>query len=327
MSGTAEDLIDRRRLRRKLTFWRVAAVVVVALAVLAAAFFSGFGGAATFSSRDQIARVAIEGLITEDQDLLDLLEKVKDEDAVKAVVLRIDSPGGTTAGGEALYDAVRAIAAVKPVAAEVGTLAASAGYMIASGADHIVARRTSIVGSIGVIFQYVDASKLLDTIGVDVNAIKSSPLKAEPSPFAPAPEEAKAMIRRLIMDTYEWFVALVAERRDMSLAEARGLADGSIFTGSQGLERKLVDALGGEAEVRRWLEDDRGVTKGLKIVDREPEDDGYASLFAAARAMIFGAVGLDPRAGSLETALLRKVGHLDGMVSLWQPLDGRAPLR
>lgn len=327
MSRTAEDLIDRRRLRRKLSFWRVAAVVVVALAALGTALFSGFGGVATFSSRDQIARVAIEGLITEDQDLLDLLEKVKDEDEVKAVVLRIDSPGGTTVGGEALYEAVRAIAAVKPVAAEVGTLAASAGYMIASGADHIVARRTSIVGSIGVIFQYIDASDLLDTIGVDVNAIKSSPLKAEPSPFAPAPEEAKAMIRRLIMDTYEWFVALVAERRDMSLAEARALADGSIFTGSQGLERKLVDALGGEAEVRRWLEDDRGVTKGLTIVDRESEDEGYASLLAAARAMLFGAFGLDPSAASLPTALLRKVGHLDGMVSLWQPLDGRAPLR
>ncbi|MEF2547818.1 signal peptide peptidase SppA [Aurantimonas sp. E1-2-R+4] len=327
MSATAEDLIDRRRLRRKLSFWRVAAVVVVALAALAAAVFSGFDGAATFSSRDQIARVAIEGLITEDLDLLDLLEKVKDDDAVKAVVLRIDSPGGTTVGGEALYEAVRAIAAVKPVAAEVGTLAASAGYMIASGADHIVARRTSIVGSIGVIFQYVDVSELLDTIGVEVNAIKSSPMKAEPSPFAPAPEEAKAMIRRLIMDTYEWFVALVAERRDMSLAEARALADGSIFTGSQGLERKLVDALGGEAEVRRWLEDDRGVTKGLKIVDREPETEGYASLFTAARAMLFGAFGLDPRAASLQTALLRKVGHLDGMVSLWQPLDGRAPLK
>ncbi len=327
MSGTVEDLIDRRRLRRKLSFWRVAAVVVVALAALGAALISGFGGVATFSSRDQIARVAIEGLITEDQDLLDLLEKVKDDDAVKAVVLRIDSPGGTTVGGEALYEAVRAIAAVKPVAAEVGTLAASAGYMIASGADHIVARRTSIVGSIGVIFQYVDASDLLDTVGVDVNAIKSSPLKAEPSPFAPAPEEAKAMIRRLIMDTYEWFVALVAERRDMSVAEARALADGSIFTGSQGLERELVDALGGEAEVRRWLEDDRGVTKGLDIIDREPEDEGYASLFAVARAMIFGAFGLDSRAGSLQTALLRKVGHLDGMVSLWQPLDGRAPLR
>ncbi|HEY9056506.1 MAG TPA: signal peptide peptidase SppA [Aurantimonas sp.] len=327
MSGTAEDLIDRRRLRRKLSFWRVAAVVFVALAVLGIALFSSFGGRSAFSTRDQIARVAIEGLIVEDQELLDLLEKVKDEAAVKAVVLRIDSPGGTTVGGEALYEAVRAIAAVKPVAAEVGTLAASAGYMIASGADHIVARRTSIVGSIGVIFQYVDASQLLDTIGVDVNAIKSSPLKAEPSPFAPAPEAAKAMIRRLIMDTYEWFVALVAERRGMSLAEARVLADGSIFTGSQGLERNLVDALGGEAEVRRWLEDDRGVRKGLKIVDREPEEEGYVSLFATARTMLFRGFGLDPRAASLETALLRKVGHLDGMVSLWQPLDERAPLR
>ena len=219
-----EDLIDRRRLRRKLSFWRVAAIVIVAIAIAAGAYALSAYRMAT--SKDQIARVSIEGMILEDQKLLDLLDRLKDEDAVKAVVLRIDSPGGTTVGGESIYEAVRAIAEVKPVAAEVGTLAASAGYMIASGADHIVARRTSIVGSIGVIFQYVDASQLLETVGVEVNAIKSAPLKAEPSPFAPAPEAAKEMINRLVMDTYEWFVALVAERRDMSMAEAKALADG-----------------------------------------------------------------------------------------------------
>ncbi|HEX2019757.1 MAG TPA: signal peptide peptidase SppA [Aurantimonas sp.] len=326
MAGTAEDLIDRRRLRGKLRFWRVAAILVVALAVLAVPIFGWQG---TLLPRDQIARVTIAGMILEDRDLLDLLEELKDEDAVKAVVVRIDSPGGTTVGGESIYEAVREIAAVKPVAAEVGTLAASAGYMVASGADHIVARRTSIVGSIGVIFQYVDASSLLRTVGVEVNAIKSAPLKAEPSPFAPASEEAKQMIGRLVMDTYEWFVALVAERRGLSQADALALADGSVFSGHQGLERRLVDALGGEDTVRAWLERERGVPAGLDFVDREPKkDDEFGfSIFSAARSGIFAALGLDPQAASLEDALLRRAGHLDGLVSLWQPSQTRVTLR
>ncbi|NDV86414.1 signal peptide peptidase SppA [Aurantimonas aggregata] len=318
MAGTTEDLIDRRRLRGKLRFWRVAAIAVVALAVLAVPLFGWKG---PILPREQIARVAIEGMILEDRKLLELLERLKDEDAVKAVVLRIDSPGGTTVGGESIYEAVRAIAAVKPVAAEVGTLAASAGYMIAAGTDHIVARQTSIVGSIGVIFQYVDASALLNTVGVEVNAIKSAPLKAEPSPFAPASEEAKQMIGRLVMDTYDWFVALVAERRGLSQADTLVLADGSVFSGHQGLENRLVDALGGEDEVRAWLETERGVPAGLDFVDREPEeqDEGFFSIFTEARAGIFAALGLDPRAASLSDAVLRRVGHLDGLVSLWQP--------
>ena len=305
MSVTANDLIDRRRLRRKLSFWRIVAVLLAAAAIVGAVLYAGFGKGA--GAGPEIARVSIEGMILEDRKLLDLLKELKDDDDVKAVVLRIDSPGGTTVGGESIYEAVRDVAAVKPVVAEVGTLAASAAYMIASGTDHIVARRTSIVGSIGVLFQYVDASKLLDTVGVEVNAIKSAPLKAEPSPFAPAPEEAKAMIRRLVMDTYDWFVALVAERRHMSLDKARQLADGSVFSGHQGLERGLVDAIGGEEAVRRYLEDERHVGKGLEIVDRKPKGDGSGwSIFASARSLAYAAVGLDPAAGSLSDAVLRQ---------------------
>lgn len=326
MSVTAQEMIDRRKLRRKLGFWRVLAILVVALAVIGAALVfgvlrddgvgSGFAGAPS----DQIARVSIEGLITEDEKLLDLLGALRDDDSVKAVILKIDSPGGTTVGGESIYEAVRKIASVKPVASEVGTLAASAGYMIAAGSDYIVAHRTSIVGSIGVLFQYVDASKLLDTIGVDVNAIKSSPMKAEPSPFAPAPQEAKDMIRRLILDTYDWFVALVAERRGYSPDEAYRLADGSVFSGRQALDNKLVDAIGGEEVVRQWLEGERGVAKGLDIVDRKPEKPGFGwSPFAGAKSFLLGFLGLSRDADSLPDALLEKAGRLDGLVSLWQP--------
>ena len=319
----AQDLIDRRRLRRKLGFWRVLSVLFLAAAVvgipLALKFSSGTVGVGS-----QIARVKIEGLITEDDKLLDLLKDLKDDDSVKAVILRIDSPGGTTVGGETLYRAAREIAAVKPVAAEVGTLAASAGYMVAAASDHIVARETSIVGSIGVLFQYVDASVLLGHVGVDFKAIKSSPMKAEPSPFTPASQESQDMIRRVVMDTYQWFVALVDERRPIDAAEALRLADGSVFTGRQGLANHLVDALGGEDEVRAWLETERGVAKDLEIVDREPKkEDGFGwSPFASARAFAFATLGLDPAAKTLPQALAQGAGRVSGLVSLWSPGAG-----
>ncbi|WP_246191138.1 signal peptide peptidase SppA [Aureimonas leprariae] len=322
--SNAQELIDRRRLRRKLGRWRVAAILCLAAAVVALALpLARTGRLDGLFRRDAgaiqtIARVSVEGIITEDDDLIELLGDLGEEKNTRAVILKIDSPGGTTVGGEAIYEAVRRLAEKKPVAAEVGTLAASAGYLIASGSDHIVARQTSIVGSIGTIFQYVDASQLLGNVGVSVNAIKSSPLKAEPSPFAPAPEEAKAMIQRMVLDSYEWFVGIVANRRPIDLAEVRRLADGSVFTGRQALQNRLVDAIGGEDETRRWLEGDRQVPKGLEIVEREPKREGYGlPFFARAKSALFGAFGLDPK-----TVVGTGASVSGGMMSLWRPPAG-----
>lgn len=314
----AQGIIDRRRLRRKLGFWRIAAILGLALAAILLAVASGWRPGASLGER--IARVSIEGLITEDEDMLELLDDLKDDRSVRAVIVKVDSPGGTTVGGETLFNAVRDLAAVKPVAAEVGTLAASAGYMVAMATDRIVAHNSSIVGSIGVIFQYVDASVLLGRIGVDVEAVKSAPLKAEPSPFKPAAPGAREMIGRLVDNSFGWFVRLVSERRAMPEDQVRILADGSVFTGEQGLANRLVDALGGEREVRRWFEEERGVPKGLEIVDREPQSkDARFGFLTGARAAVFSWIGLDPKSENLGQALSRATGHLDGMVSLWQP--------
>ncbi|WP_062208682.1 signal peptide peptidase SppA [Aureimonas sp. AU12] len=314
----AQGIIDRRRLRRKLGFWRIAAILGLALAAILLAIASGWRPGASLGER--IARVSIEGLITEDEDMLELLDDLKDDRSVRAVIVKVDSPGGTTVGGETLFNAVRDLAAVKPVAAEVGTLAASAGYMVAMATDRIVAHNSSIVGSIGVIFQYVDASVLLGRIGVDVEAVKSAPLKAEPSPFKPAAPGAREMIGRLVDNSFGWFVRLVSERRAMPEDQVRILADGSVFTGEQGLANRLVDALGGEREVRRWFEEERGVPEGLEIVDREPKSkDSRFGFLTGARAAVFSWIGLDPKSENLGQALSRATGHLDGMVSLWQP--------
>ena len=114
--------------------------------------------------------------------------------------------------------------------------------MIASATDHIVARKSSIVGSIGVLIQYPDVSGLMDKVGIKLEEVKSSPLKASPSPFKPTNDDERAMVRKLILDSYDWFVGIVAERRKMTREQALALADGSIFTGRQALANRLIDA-------------------------------------------------------------------------------------
>lgn len=316
MAATADDIIDRRRLRRKLTFWRVVAILAALAAIATAGLMSRtetLGGKST----DHIARIRIEGTITEDDELIERIGKLKDAEQVKGVILTVDSPGGTTAGGEAIYNAIRELAEKKPVTAQVGTLAASAGYMVAMASDHIVARQSSIVGSIGVLVQIPNVRALLEKIGVQVDEVKSAPLKAEPSPFNETTPEELAMMRSMIMDSYEWFVGMVKDRRPLDDAQVRLLADGSVFTGRQGLQRKLVDELGGEAEAKAWLVT-KGVDDDLKIVEwkKKPDASLYGFPLGEAAARLFGL-------RQTEADLLRKVVGdrllLDGLISLWNP--------
>jgi len=318
MALRADDLIDRRRLRRKLTFWRVAAIGIIALGVIALStwFYSDdFGGSAV----NHIAKVRIEGTITEDEELIKRLETIRQSSKVKGVILSIDSPGGTTVGGESIYDEVRKLAADKPVVAEVGTLAASAGYMIASAADHIVARKTSIVGSIGVLIQYPDVSGLMDKLGVKLEEVKSSPLKAAPSPFKPTNDDERAMVRKLILDSYDWFVGIVAERRKMTHEQALALADGSIFTGRQGVANGLIDAVGGETEAVDWLAT-KGVDAKLKVIEWKNTERRGGFLFSKAMAQAIGsALGLPAYSGDVIHELGADRLFLDGLVSVWHP--------
>jgi len=317
MAMRADEMMDRRRLRRKLTFWRVVALGVAALGVVSAAVWM-LGPALGSAGGSHIAKVRIEGTITEDEELLERLEKVRRSAAVKGVILAIDSPGGTTAGGEAIFDAVRKLAADKPVVAQVGTLAASAGYMIASASDRIVARQSSIVGSIGVLVQYPDVTGLMDKIGIKIEEVKSSPLKAEPSPFNPTTEQERAMIRSMILDSYEWFVGLVEGRRPMTRSEVAAVADGAVFTGRQALQKKLVDQLGGQDEAVQWLAT-KGVDGSLEVVEWKSRDSGWFPAPRALTDMLTRLVGI-PDGGLV---LLRELGgerlFLDGLLSVWQP--------
>ncbi|MEX0345651.1 MAG: signal peptide peptidase SppA [Rhizobiaceae bacterium] len=317
MSSTADEIIDRRRLRKKLTFWRVVAILIAAIAIIAASarlFGDRIGGVAS----DHIAKVRIEGTIFEDDELLDRLAKIAESERVKGVIIAVDSPGGTTAGGEALFEAIREIAETKPVTAQVGTLAASAGYLVASATDHIVARQSSIVGSIGVLVQFPEFTGLMEKIGIGIEEIKSSPLKAEPSPFNETTEAERAMIRGMILDAYDWFVGLVEERRPLNRSEVLVVADGSVFTGRQALEKKLVDSLGGEKAAIKWLES-KGVDPELEVLEWK-EKNGvnlFENLGSANSLAIW--LGLASETDDVIERLGVDRLFLDGLVSVWHP--------
>ena len=321
MTLETEALLDRRRLRRSLSLWRVLAIVGGALA-LGALAVSQSGERGAFSEKKQIARIAIEGMITENRDQLRLLDRVARAKNVDAVILYINSPGGTTAGGEALYEAIRAVSAKKPVVAQFGTLATSAAYICGLATDQIFARGNTITGSVGVIFQWAEVSELLGKLGVKMNEVKSGPLKAVPSPFSPLDQAGRDTTERMVRESMSWFRGLVADRRKLDTATVPGLEQGRVFSGREALSLKLVDQIGGETEVHRWLETDRKIQTGLKIVDWKPKAEdswGVLGMLGRAAAIMFGLnpdqvrlLNDDPRLSAL---------LLDGLLSVWQPAE------
>ena len=309
-------IADRRSLRRKLSFWRIVALVF--LVGIGFALYRVVAGDGVGSAVPHVARIQISGMIMDDKDLLERLDKIAESNQAKALIVSISSPGGTTYGGERIFKAIRKVSEKKPVVSDIRTLAASAGYMVAMAGDQIVAGESSITGSIGVIFQYPQIDEVMKKIGVSLQEIKSAPLKAEPSPFHPASEEAKTMIRNMVMDSYAWFVDLVADRRKLPRDEVLKLADGTIFTGRQALSAKLVDKLGGEEDIRAYFES-RGVSKDLPVVDWKERNSSSSFWLASAVSELFKLSGFGQ---AITPDALRTFGadklFLDGLVSVWQ---------
>jgi protease-4 len=315
-SSTADYLVDRRRLRRRVFFWRIAAFLACIVAVVGVAVGLG-GGTGAGPLQPHIARVAITGLITGDEATLQLIRDVANSRA-EAVILSIDSPGGTTTGAELVYDEIRRLAAKKPVVAVVGTLAASGAYIAALGADEIFSRGNSLVGSIGVLFEYPNVGGLLDKVGVKFESIKSSPLKAAPNGLEPTSDAARAAMAALVADSYNWFKDLVKERRKLSDAELAQVDDGRVFTGRQGVPLKLVDAIGGQREAIAWLEEHKSIPKGLPVRDWKPRGSFGFGMFGLAKVAA-DALGMSSTAQVLERAATELDGYtLDGLVSIWQ---------
>jgi protease-4 len=318
MSLDSDVIVDRRRIRRKLTFWRVAAAVIAIAAIVGVGMLVTPGALGSLATSASIARVNIEGLIRSDQDRVEALERLADSNA-PAVIVHINSPGGTTAGSEQLYDALTRLKAKKPLVVVVEGLAASGGYITAIAADHIVAQQTSLVGSIGVLFQFPNFTDLLKTVGVKVEEVKSSPLKAAPNGFEPTSPEARAALDALVKDSYAWFRGLVKERRGMDDELLDKVADGRVFTGHQAVDLKLIDQLGDERTAVAWLVAQKGVKPDLPVRDYKLTPRfGDLTFLRTAASITLDAVGFGRVARHVEQAGVDRLG-LDGMLALWQP--------
>jgi protease IV len=302
MALDVDLLLDRRRLKRRLIVWRSLAIVAAVIAVLAA-----LRGAGVVHPGARIARVSVSGIITEDRDRLAAIRDAGRDPAVRALIVAINSPGGSVAGGEALYHAISGFAEKKPVVAVMGGMAASAGYMVALPAGRLFARETTITGSIGVLMETGEVSGLLDKIGVTAEAITSGPLKDQPSFVRPLTPEGRDALRVIVMDMYDQFVGMVANGRHMQPDAVRALADGRAYTGRQALKLGLIDAIGDEQDARDWLESAKGLPKRLPI--EELSTSGLASRVIAGE--------ISPVIDILWKSLISQSVMLDQPWALW----------
>ena len=299
MSLDADLVIERRRLKRHLTLWRLIGVVAIVSAMLV-----GFGRF-NLSSGEHIARIVIQGIIVDDQARDEALRKVSKNDKIKALIVNINSPGGSYVGGEALYEALRLVSKNKPVVALMGTTATSAGYMAALASDQIFARSSSLTGSIGVILQSVDVTKLLEKIGVNPIVIKSAPFKAQPNPLEKFSKAARKITEYVVADFYNMFVDVVTERRNLSRDKVKELADGRVFSGRQAKALGLIDAIGAEEEARKWFFDIHKIANSLPVKDVQIANEDFPLV--------------DWLGSKIEKAIFSERLSLDGVISLWQP--------
>lgn len=326
MSLDADTIVDRRRMRRKLTTWRIFAALLAIIAVVAAGVALRAPGSSVLTGGSgAIARVTITGLIRTDRQRVEALERLAKSPA-KAVIVHINSPGGTTSGSEELYDSLTRLREAKPIVVVVDGLAASGGYIAALGGDHIVAGETALVGSIGVLFQYPNVSDLLKTIGVQVETIKSSPLKAAPSGFEPTSPEARKAVEEIVADSYAWFKGLVQKRRNLDDAALATVSDGRVFTGRQGLTLKLVDELGGERAAVAWLAKEKKIDPQTPVRDFRMRDRfGDFPFLHTAAVKVLDGVGLGSLARRFEglgaVQAMERL-NLDGLLALWHPPSG-----
>ena len=323
MSLDSDVIVDRRRIRRKLTFWRVVAGLVAIAAIVTVGVIATPGGRGCADGVG-LDRAGQHRRADPQRPATRRGAGAAGEIAAHAaVIVHINSPGGTTAGSEQLYDALVRLKAKKPLVVVVEGLAASGGYIAAIAADHIVARQSSLVGSIGVLFQFPNFTELMKTVGVKVEEVKSSPLKAAPNGFEPTSPEARAALDALVKDSYAWFRGLVKERRGMDDALLEKVADGRVFTGRQAVELKLVDQLGDEKAAVAWLVAEKKIKSDLPVRDfKLTPRFGDLTFLRTAASITFDALGLSSIARQIEQAGVAQAVDqlsLDGMLALWRP--------
>lgn len=302
MALSADTLLDRLYLKGQVTKWRILALTFAVIATVIS-FESVLPNSPM--EKEYVARVSIEGIVTDNQKFYDHLKTIEKNRKIKAVIVSIDTPGGSAVGGEETFLRLRQLAQKKPVVAVLRSISTSAGYMAALGTDYIVAREGTITGSIGVLIQSAEVTQLAEKLGIKPVIIKSSALKGSPSPFEKSTPESEKVVGDVVQDFYNRFVQIVVERRNLPREKVVTLADGRIYSGKRAAEAKLIDAIGGEQEAMKWLVEQKHISDGLEIKDAKiPHPDNLIdNISQSVTGKFFQSSGL----------------LLDGLLAIWHP--------
>jgi protease-4 len=248
----------------------------------------------------KVGVVRIEGAIADSKEIVEQLDEIDENPDVKAVVLRIDSPGGGVAASQEIYQAVRKLQPQRKIVVSMGSIAASGGYMIATVADRIVANPGTITGSISAVMHFADVQELMKKIGVRSSVVKSGKFKDIGSPVRDMTPEERQLLQGIVDDIYDQFVRGIARDRKLSLEKVKSIADGRIFSGRQALELKLVDELGG-------LQDAIAVAGRLAGIEGKPQ-----ILFTEKRKMGLWRYLLENAAETLKSEIGKSAGYPRG---------------
>lgn len=195
-------------------------------------------------ARGKVALVNVKGVIVESKTVIDEIKQYRKDPAVRAIILRVDSPGGAVVPSQEIYEEIKRTISVKPVVVSMGSVAASGGYYISCPATKIIANPGTLTGSIGVLIEIPNIKGLLDKIGVRAEIIKSGKYKDITSPFKPLQNDEREILQKLIDDVHEQFIKAVAEGRKIPVEKVKKIADGRVFTGLKAKELGLVDEIG-----------------------------------------------------------------------------------
>ena len=282
-------------------------VLIVAATAVALSFMGKKPQAAAALFSDKVAVVEIQGVIAKVQPILEDLDELRRDASVRAVVLRVDSPGGGAAASQEIYAEVSRLKAVKPVVCSMGSVAASGGYYVASPCTRIMANPSTITGSLSVISQIPDLEKLMATLGVRMQIIKTGELKAAGNMYRPLNEAERKMLETALEDTHQQFVRDVAKARGLPEDKVSALATGAIYTGRRAKQLGLVDNLGNFNDAVRLAAKLGGISGRPTLV--RPQGDKPA----------FWRKMLSDQTRALVSQLWSELGGLGGLSCLYLP--------
>ncbi len=269
-------LIERKNLLKKLSKWRIFAIVFFVLIIITNVSSKKF----ISKNKPFIAKVKINGIINDDDFRINKLNQIKNNKNIKALIVKINSPGGTFVGGERLYKAIKNISSTKPVVTIIGDQATSAAYLAAIGSNHIIASNGSLTGSIGVLLQSFEATELANKVGIKPIIIKSSTFKATPHPAEKFKIEDSNYLKNIVKESKDIFLDLVKlERININKDDIKEISLGKIFIGKKAKEINLIDAIGDQEEAMNWLKSKNITTEKILNIKLQKPNENLRKFF------------------------------------------------